>query len=203
VRFAALVLVGLLGATAFAAPRAGKVVRVERKPQQIVGVPRYCTISSSDYVGYCNTNTPPEVGDRITVVDNARVLGTIRVSTVTPLSDGCQQNSSWMTQGTLESGDLSTPQGAMIGVLDVGVDLRSGKLINVDKSPAGHQYGTDTIYAIDNNNDGNPELEFVQYGCDDSGNYSLQSTSLCTEVYGTRSNKGLERIRSERMRICY
>jgi hypothetical protein len=196
-------LVGLLGASAFAAPRAGKVVRVERKPQQIAGVPRYCTISSSDYVGYCNTNTPPEVGDRITVVDNTRVLGTIRVSTVTPLADGCQQNSSWMTQGTLESGDLSTPQGAMIGVIDVGVDLRSGKLINVDKSPSGHQYGTDTIYAIDNNNDGNPDLEFVQYGCDDAGNYSLQSTSLCTEVYGARSNKGLERIRSERIRICY
>ncbi|HUS29300.1 MAG TPA: hypothetical protein VMZ53_12365 [Kofleriaceae bacterium] len=202
-RFAGLLFVALLCASAFAAPRAGKVVRVERRPQQIVGSPRYCTVSPSDNVGYCITTTAPEIGERITVLDNARVLGTIRITTVTPLSDGCQQNSSWMTQGTLESGDLSNPQGAMIGVLDVAVDLRSGKLINVDKSPSGHQWGTDTVYAIDNNNDGNAEVEFVQYGCDDVGNYSVQSTGLCTEVWSTRSNKGLEKIRSERVKTCY
>jgi hypothetical protein len=196
-------LVALLCASAFAAPRSGKVVRVERKQQQLVGSPRYCTISTSDYVGYCITNTAPEVGERITVIDNARVLGTIRISQVTALADGCQQNTSWMTQGTLENGDLSNPSGAVIGTLDVAVDLRSGKLINVDKSPAGHAWGTDTIYAIDNNNDGNAEVEFVQYGCDDSGGYSVQSTGLCTEVWSVRSNKGLERIRTERVKTCY
>ena len=202
-RFAGFLLLGLLCASAFAAPRAGKVVRVERRPQQIVGAPRYCTVSPSDNVGYCITTTAPEVGERMTVVDNAHVLGSIRITQVTPLSDGCQTNGSWMTQGTLESGDLSTPQGAMIGVLDVPVDLRTGKLINIDTSPSGHQYGTDTIYAIDNNNDGNPEVELVQFGCDDSGSYSTQSTGLCTEVYSVRSNKGLEKIRSERVRTCY
>ncbi|HTL32831.1 MAG TPA: hypothetical protein VL326_06895 [Kofleriaceae bacterium] len=202
-RFAGFLLLALLCASAFAAPRAGKVVRVERRPQQLVGSPRYCTVSPSDNVGYCITNTPPQVGERITVLDNTRVLGTIRISTVTPLQDGCQQNTSWMTQGTLESGDLSTPSGAMIGVLDVAVDLRSAKLINVDKSPSGHAYGTDTIYAIDNNNDANPEVEFVQFGCDDSSNYSATSSGLCTEVYSVRSNKGLERIRTERVRTCY
>ena len=202
-RFAGFLLLALLCASAFAAPRAGKVVRIERRPQQLVGSPRYCTVSPSDNVGYCITNTPPQVGERITVLDNTRVLGTIRISTVTPLQDGCQQNTSWMTQGTLESGDLSTPSGAMIGVLDVAVDLRSAKLINVDKSPSGHAYGTDTIYAIDNNNDANPEVEFVQFGCDDSSNYSATSSGLCTEVYSVRSNKGLERIRTERVRTCY
>lgn len=194
---------GLLCATAFAGPRAGKVVRIERKPQQVIGSPRYCTVSSSDNVGYCMTNTPPDVGARLIVIDSAKVLGTIRISTVTPLQDGCQQNTSWMTQGNLESGDLSNPQGALIGVLDVGLDTRAAKLINIDKSPTGHPYGTDTIYAIDNNNDGSPDTEFVQYGCDDSSNYSVQPTGLCTEVYSAHSNKGLEKIRSERVRTCY
>jgi hypothetical protein len=194
---------GLLSATAFAAPRAGKVVRIERKPQQVIGSPRYCTVSSTDNVGYCITNTPPEVGTRLTVIDSAHVIGTIRISTVTPLQDGCAQNTSWMTQGTLESGDLSNPQGALIGVLDVAVDTRSAKLINADKSPSGHPYGTDTIYAIDNNADGSPDTEFVQFSCDDSGNSSTQPTSLCTEVYSVHSNKGLEKIRSERVRTCY
>jgi hypothetical protein len=203
VRFAGLVLLVLLCASAFAAPRAGKVVRVERRPQQLTGEPRYCTVSPSDNVGYCITNTPPVIGERITVLDNTHVLGTIRISTVTPLQDGCQQNTSWMTQGTLESGDLSNPSGAMIGVIDVAVDMRSAKLIEADKSPTGHAYGTDTIYAIDNNNDSNPEVEFVQYACDDAGNYSVSSTGLCTEVYNVRSNKGLEKIRSERVRTCY
>jgi hypothetical protein len=203
VRFAGLLLLAVLCASAFAAPRAGKVVRVERRPQQLVGAPRYCTVSPSDNVGYCITNTPPDVGERITVIDNAHVLGSIRITTVTPLQDGCQQSSSWMTQGTLESGDLSNPSGAMIGVLEFAIDLRSGKLINVDRSPSGHPWGTDTIYAIDNNNDANPEIEFVQYGCDDAGNSTQQSTSLCTEVWSVRSNKGLERIRSERVKTCY
>jgi hypothetical protein len=196
-------LLGLSCATALAAPRHGKVVRVERKPQQAIGAPRYCTVSSSDNVGYCITNTPPEVGARMIVLDNQHVLGLIRITQVTPLQDGCQQNSSWMTQGNLESGDLSSPQGAMIGVLDLPLDLRGAKLVNVDHSPSGHAWGSDTVYAIDNNNDGNPDAEFVQFGCDDTSSYSAQSTGLCTEVWGARSSKGLEKIREERVRTCY
>jgi hypothetical protein len=131
------------------------------------------------------------------------VLGTIRITQVTALADGCAQNTSWMTQGTLDSGDLSNPNGAVVGVLDVPVDLRSAKLIGVDKSPSGHAWGTDTIYAIDNNNDGAADLEFVQYGCDDAGNVSSNPTGMCGEVWTTRQNHGLERIRTERINTCY
>jgi len=200
---AVLVLL-LICAGALAAPRAGKVVRVERKAAQVVGSPRYCTVSPMDNVGYCMTTKAPEVGDRLTVIDSQHVLGTIRITQVTSLPDGCQQNTSWMTQGTLETGDLSAPQGAIIGVLDVPVDLRTARLVNVDKSPSGHVWGTDTIYAIDNNNDGAAELEFVQYGCDDGGNQTAQMTGMCSEVWTAgRQNRGLEKIRSERVRTCY
>lgn len=186
-----------------AAPRAGKVVRVERKQAAIIGAPRYCTISPMDNIGYCITTKAPEVGERLTVLDSQRVLGTIRITQVTALADGCSQSSAWMTQGTLDSGDLSNPNGVVVGVLDVPVDLRSAKLISVDKSPSGHPWGTDTIYAIDNNNDGGPDLEFVQYGCDDSGNTSSNPTGTCSEVWTSRPNRGLVKIRQERVVTCY
>jgi hypothetical protein len=193
----------LISASAFAGPRAGKVVRIERKAQAVIGLPRYCTVSPMDNIGYCITAKPPEVGDRLTVIDSQRVLGTIRITQVTALADGCTQNTSWMTQGTLDSGDLSNPNGAVIGLVDVPLDLRSAKLINVDKSPSGHAWGTDTIYAIDNNNDGSADLEFVQFGCDDAGNVSSNPTGMCGEVWASRGNRGLERIRTERVHTCY
>ncbi|NVB83662.1 MAG: hypothetical protein HOV81_35135 [Kofleriaceae bacterium] len=204
----ALILVGaVLSASAGASPRtgvrAGRVVRIERKPAGPTGTPRYCTVSINDNVGYCITPTPPEIGSRMTVIDNARVLGTIRISSVQGIADGCNQNTSWMTQGTLESGDLSTPNGAIIGVIDVGLDPRNAKLVNVDKSPSGHPIGTDTIYAIDNNNDGAADLEFVQFGCDDAGNMSPMPTGLCNEVWSAKAPRGMERVRAERVRTCY
>jgi hypothetical protein len=156
-----------------------------------------------DYAAYCLTTKAPVVGDRITVIDNARVIGTVRVTQVQPIPDACQQNTSYTTQGTLESGDLSTPSGTAIGVIDVNLDLRHAKLVGVDKSPTGHPWGTDTIYAIDNNNDGQVDLEFVQYSCDDSGNHSTNPTSICTDVWNAVPGRGLERLRHERVRTCY
>jgi hypothetical protein len=200
----ALILVGaVLGASAGAAPRAGKVVRIERQPGGTTGTPRFCTVSINDNVGYCITPTPPEIGSRMTVIDSARVLGTIRISAVQPIADGCNQNTSWMTQGVLESGDLSTPSGAIIGVIDVGLDARNARLVTVDNSPSGHPIGTDTIYAIDNNSDGAPDLEFVQFGCDDGGTISPMPTGLCNEVWSAKPPRGMERVRADRVRTCY
>ena len=202
-----LVLVGIaavsLWASATAAPRQGKVVRIERRPSGLSGTPRYCTVSITDMISYCISEKTPEVGDRLTVVDSQRVLGVIRVTHVQPLGDGCQQNMMWMTQGALDSGDLSNPQGQMIATLDVPLDARSARLVNVDKSPGGHPWGTDTIYAVDRNGDGNPDIEFVQYQCDDSGNQSTNATATCFEVWAQMPGRGLEKIRSERQKHCY
>jgi hypothetical protein len=192
-----------LCASALAAPRAGKVVRVERRPNGIVGTPRYCTVSAADLISYCISEKAPEVGERLTVIDSQRVLGVIRITHVQPLVDGCQQNTMWMTQGSLESGDVNQPQGQMIGTLDVPVDPRATKLVNADKSPAGRPWGTDTIYAVDRNADGNIDLEFVQFQCDDSGAHSIQATGTCFEVWALAPGRGLEKIRSERQKHCY
>jgi hypothetical protein len=199
-----LVLVGIvLCMRAEATPRAGKVVRVERRPSGLTGTPRYCTVSAVDMISYCISEKAPEIGDHLTVIDSQRVLGIIKVTQVQPLPDGCQQNMMWMTQGSLESGDLDRPQGQMIATLDVPVDVRSSKLMNVDKSPGGHPWGTDTIYAVDRNGDGNVDVEFVQYQCDDTGNQSSNPTATCFEVWAAASGRGLEKVRSERQKHCY
>lgn len=199
-----LVLVGIaLSAQAGAAPRAGKVVRIERRPSGLTGTPRYCTVSPSDMISYCITEKSPEVGDRLTVLDNQHVLGVIRVTHVQALPDGCQQNMMWMTQGTLDSGDLSGAQGQMIATLDVPVDVRAARLLGVDKSPGGHPAGTDTIFAIDRNGDGHVDVEFVQYQCDDLGNQTINATANCYEVWAAAAGRGLEKIRSERQKHCY
>ena len=154
-------------------------------------------------IAYCISEKSPEVGDHLTVIDSQHVLGVIRVTHVQPLPDGCQQNMMWMTQGSLDSGDLSNPQGQMIATLDVPVDARSSKLLGTDKSPGGHPWGTDTIYAVDRNGDGNPDVEFVQYQCDDAGNQSINATATCYEVWATAAGRGLEKIRAERQKHCY
>jgi hypothetical protein len=199
-----LVLVGIaLCIHADAAPRSGKVVRVERRPSGLTGTPRYCTVSAVDMVSYCISEKAPQVGDHLTVIDSQRVLGVIRVTQVQPLPDGCQQNMMWMTQGTLDSGDLTSPHGQMIATVDVPVDMRSSKLVSVDKSPGGRPWGTDTIYAVDRNGDGNVDVEFVQYQCDDTGNHTINATATCFEVWAAVAGRGLEKVRSERQKHCY
>lgn len=191
-------------ATATAGPRAGKVVRIERRPSGLTGTPRYCTVSPTDMISYCISEKAPDVGDKLTVIDNQHVLGTIRVTHVQPLGDTCQQqNMMWMTQGSLDSGDLGNPQGQMIATLDVPIDPRATRLINVDKSPGGHPWGTDTIYAVDRNGDGTPDFEFVQYQCDDAGIQTINATATCFEVWAQIPGRGLEKLRSERQKHCY
>lgn len=190
-------------AQAEATPRAGKVVRVERRPSGLTGAPRYCTVSVVDMIAYCVSEKSPQVGDRLTVIDSQRVLGVIKVTHVQGLPDACQQKLMWMAQGTLESGDLTSPQGQMIATLDVGLDARAAKLLTVDKSPNGHPWGTDTIYAVDRNGDGTPDLEFVQYQCDDAGNQAVNPTGTCFEVWARVAGRGLEKIRVERQKHCF
>jgi len=186
-----------------AAPRAGKVVRVERKAAGFVGVPRFCAIQPSDMFGSCTGSRAPEVGDRMIAVDRNRVLGTIRVTNVQPYADGCQQTYNWMIQSVAESGDFAMARGLVLAVADVSLDMRGGKLIDVDKTPTGHQWGTDQIFAIDNNGDNNPDIEFVQYACDDFGNAaSNTATSSCHEVW-VHTGRTPERLRQDRFRTCY
>ncbi len=201
----ALVLVGTaaLISSAGAAPRAGKVVRVERRTHGPTGIPRMCTVSAGDGSGFCITTKAPDVGDRLQVVDNQHVLGVVRLTQVTVLPDACNQNTVWMIQWALESGDLSRPDGAMIGVLDGGIDPRGGRLVQIDRSPTGHPFGNDQVYALDTDGDGGADIEFVQFACDDTGVLSPNATGSCIEVWQQTTPLHFERTRVDRFRNCF
>jgi hypothetical protein len=186
-------------AAASAAPRAGKVIRVERKAASFTGSPRHCHIQPTDLSGLCWGKV--EIGDRYLTLDRNRVLGVLRVTHVQQYQDNCQQ---FFIQSVAESGDFDLAQGLVLGVADVTVDPRAARLVDPDRSPTGHQWGTDAIYAVDNTGDGNPEIEFIQYSCDDSGNATTSTpTSLCHEVWIAPSGRNLERVRQERFKNCY
>ena len=198
-----LVAVALVS-SAGAAPRAGKVIRVERKAAGYTGQPRFCSIQPSDFFGSCAGTRAPEVGDRMVAVDRNHVVGTLRVTTVQPYPDSCQQTYNWMIQTVAESGDFTTARGQVLGLSDVNVDMRSGRLIDTDRAPTGHPFGTDQVFAIDNNGDGSPDLEFVQFACDDFGNAATTTaTSTCQEVWTGAAAHGFDRLRQDRFRTCY
>lgn len=202
-RSAVLLVAILLCASAGAAPRAGKVVRVERRAAGYSGHPRFCSVHAADMYGQCVGAKGPEVGDRMTVINHQRVLGVVRVTQVQPYNDGCSQTYQWMIRTTLDSGDLSGARGTVIAVSDVPLDVRTAKVVNVDTSPTGNASGTDTIYAIDGNADNKADVEFIQYPCDDAGNASLTSpTGTCFEVWASQNGRTLERLRRDHFRAC-
>jgi hypothetical protein len=186
-----------------AAPRAGKVIRVARKAAGYAGHPRFCSVRPGDLAGFCIGSKAPEVGERLTAVDQNRVLGTLRVTQVQPYNDGCQQTNQWTINTVVDTGDVSIARGTMLGVSDVPLDASRAHTVVVDKSPTGHTWGMDTIYAIDANNDGSVDVEFIQFPCDDSGNAAMNgSTSQCHEVWANATGKGLERLRHDRFQVC-
>jgi hypothetical protein len=195
-----------LVSSAEAAPRAGKVVRVERKAAGYSGHPRYCSIQPSDASGSCMGARAPEVGDRMVAIDRSHVVGTVRVTSVEPQSDGCAKTYNWLIQTVIETGDFTTARGTVLGVADINVDLRGGRLLtDVDRTPTGHPWGTDSILAVDNNGDGKADVQFIHYACDDAGNASpVSATSYCQDVWTTSAvSKSAERLRQDRFRTCY
>jgi hypothetical protein len=199
------ILVALsLAATAGAAPRAGKVVRVERRSQGITGNPRVCTVHAGDWYGGCAGDKAPEVGERLTAIDQNRVLGSVRITTVTPATDGCSEPTSWTITVVADSGDFSLAHGNLTAVSDVPLDVRSARMINVDKAPSGQPWSGESYYAIDDHGDGSVDVEFIQFNCDDAGNPTITApTGMCYEVWAQQNGKSLERIRSSRVKSCY
>jgi hypothetical protein len=197
-----LILVAVLVAVP-ALARPGKVVRVERRARAAGGTPRMCTLSGSDLTGYCITSKAPEVGSRLTVLDGTHTLGVMRLMSVTEPPEMCGQHTVWMIQGALDSGDLSKPDGGMIGVLDVPVDPRAGKLVQVDHPATGHAFGTDQVWAVDGNGDGAIDVEFVMFACDDGGAAGPNPTGTCIEVWQQNATGRLERSHQDRYRNCF
>jgi hypothetical protein len=155
--------------------------------------------------GNCFGPHAPEVGDRMVLVDRNRVVGTIRITNVQGYPDSCNQTTNWMINAIADGGDLAQTRGYVLAFADVDLDLRNARLIDVgDKTPTGHAWGVDQIYAIDNNSDGNADVEFVQFACDDFGNPTNGATNQCQEVWVAQGGgRNLARVRQDHFRTCY
>src|SRR6476659_5034678 len=90
---------------ASAAPRQGKVVRVERAAGRPQGTPRLCTVTPGDSSAYC-FGKRPEIGDVLPVVDMHHVVATLRISAVES-SGLCGKNDGpfWSVKTTFDHGD--------------------------------------------------------------------------------------------------
>lgn len=196
-----VVVVAVLGSSAAATPRAGRVVRVERGTRQ-TAIPRPCVIQSSLH-GIC-IGKRPAIGERIVVIDTEQVLGGASITDVTPYVDPCGQGVLWTVQVRLEFGDLSAvSMREALGVIDAVLDLRDSKLVAPERSPLADVPLAD-VRAIDTNGDGRADLEFVGYSCDDSGAPTAaraSSTGSCVDVW-VATGRGFARVHQDRIRQC-
>jgi hypothetical protein len=184
-----------------AAPRPGKVVRVERAAGRPMGTPRLCTVTGGDSSAYC-FGKRPEVGDMLPVVDMHHVVATLRIAAVES-SGLCGKNDGpfWSVKTTFDHGDqaLATSDAMMFGLLDIPVDPRNAHIVKEDRPPV----PADTVIAIDSTGDGEADFEFLQMKCDDSGSPTTSGSSFCIDVWYA-SGRHFERLRTDRFQpSCY
>ncbi len=188
-----------ISSPAGASPRAGKVVRVERPTGRPQGTPRLCEVSTTDLTAFC-IGKRPELGEVLSVIDSHHVLATLRVETAQPMGSNCTPPQSWMVQVKLESGDVNTsssdPQ--TMGLLDLALDSRNAHLMKLDRVPGDRKVTLDSVWAVDTNGDGAPDVAFVKTQCDDSGQPSSAPTGACIEVWYP-AGRNFELLRTDRI----
>lgn len=193
----------LVGDIAGATPRAGRIVRVESRPKRAHGNPRWCEMNTSDLSGFC-VGKQPGIGERVTIVGDHKVLGIATVTAASPYMSTCNESTLWQVQSRLESGDVGGQAGLEVGVIDIDVDPRAGRLVTIDaaRTPLGSAATIDAVKAIDADGDGAPDVELVVYYCDDAGNPAPGQDAKCVDVWvATRKHK-FERVRQDRVRNC-
>jgi hypothetical protein len=180
-----VLLVGIAFATsAGATPRAGKVVRVERRAHGASGIPRYCEVRDDGQgpVGVCYGNPPP-VGALIELVDDTHVFAQVKISETT-IYQSCKWI--WTIKGALLRGDLAAAQsGRSIGLVDAGLDPRTAHRISDDltrPSPTGRAE-EHVFAAIDRDGRGNDDIVITQYVCDPQGQPNAMGIAQCMDVY--------------------
>ena len=170
VRLLALCLVLVVVAPADAAPRRGKVVRVERARTGPRGVPRTCQVRVEDGNGHCWGRAPVK-GETAVVVDPNGRHGTIQVREVTARDDGnCAIPSFWEFQFDLLEGDLKGTQPYQTWAL-IDVDVTPAvKMLEPSsmRSPSGND-GEQPFAVFDRDGNADPDFAVVAYACDADG----------------------------------
>jgi hypothetical protein len=203
----ASVVVGIVASAqdASARPHNGKVVRVERASRVYSGIPRFCLVQSEppgQVSGQC-FGVAPLAGDVMTVLDDSQVVATVQIANVTAATDpSCSDSGIWVVTGSPISGQQKFQDSK--AVIDIPLDPRVARIVHDDRSPTGHSTGVDSMtIAVDSNGDGATDYELVAFACDAAGvPVTTTVTGTCLEWYAV-GRHGFERVRQDRMRICY
>ncbi|GEM_PF-2455350 len=209
-----LALLGLLGLLALAAlvdaeadagppPKAGKVVRVERRSKRFGGEPRVCSMSSG-MVGYCY-GKQPQPGDTVSFMDATHTLGQATIDKADP---ACKvtSNAMWMVHYRTDAAVDFSGVDSATGLLDVTIDPHAAKIVPVDQAPPNRTLEGATGFDVDG--DGRRDLEFLAFTCDDQGEYTVPSLSAtnipstCIEMWYA-SGQTFERLHADHMSNCY
>lgn len=179
-----------VGPVGEAAPRGGKVVRVERHSRRALGKPRYCVFAEGDLTDGACYGAPVEPGETITIVSSEAVVAQLRVTHVTPEQSCAGGGGSWSVAGELQDDPLPLAAGVATGtglggVVDGGLDPRRAKMVTLDASPSGRQTDSDFI-GYDTDGDGRTDLMFDHFMCDAQGQPSQGMTAQCYEVWSVQ-----------------
>jgi hypothetical protein len=184
-RMLAAVAVGatLLGA-AVAAPKSGRVVRVERRPRTGTAAPRSCEHIEGD--SWICRGVRPLPGEIISIVAQDGIAAEVRIAEV---GDVPTCRVAWRVRGRVLRGDVNADPSA--AVIDPSLDPRTSRLMPpgvVTRSPSGRA-DDDVDWAIDRNGDGKEDLVATSYVCDDAGKPDINAGGQCFDLW---SSSGFE-----------
>jgi hypothetical protein len=200
-RAGGFLLVGAIALSADAAPRRGRVVRVERAA--VSPVPKRCTLVAGRGEGLCFGQ--PHKGERIAVLDLSEraVRGELVIESVGEgaelIARGvCVNTGVYTVKGSYASGTDGV--GHLMGLLGAKLDRRTARIMADVPAPSGR---TDEVVelAVDADGNGRADLVLTHYSCDEQGKPASDSMGRCFDTYMQRQGE-LRRVQQDIFRVC-
>jgi hypothetical protein len=203
-----LLLVACAFAQAEAAPRPGKVIRIERKARRFWGEPRWCGVSLETMQAFCY-GKQPALGTNVTVLDTTHTVGIYQADKIEPLGS-CRgpQNSLWTVH---LKGDAPTTitDPNLAGLIDVAVDSRVAHLVKVDSVPGTANTNPESMTGFDLDGDDRADLAITSFTCDENNDPVTALSAAggtpdqCLQMWFANGH-GFERLRTDRIgHTCY
>jgi len=180
----------------------GRVVRVERTLAG-VRVPRVCANIQPDGTVSCWYHDV-RIGEQLSVLDENGRRAVLEVRSMQPQLDGCNNAVGWTVTTSAQSGDLGQPSWTTIAVIDWETSSKSRVLVNNGQlQPPSGNPSESIMYAVDDDQDGDPELVATYFTCDQVGQIQQQyGTGYgCIGYYG-REGAGMRLLRVDIQKTC-